>query len=92
MAKATFVLDPEAFDKLRLAAARLSRSQSWVVREAICEYAQRVGRLSESERRHMLGALDTLLPRIPRRPLSAVQAEIRSVRRARRKGGRRAPG
>jgi hypothetical protein len=91
MVKATFVLDAEAFDKLRLAATRLSRSQSWVVREAVCEYAERVGRLSESERRQMLGALDRLLPGIPRRPLAAVQAEIREVRRARRKGGRGTP-
>jgi len=89
MAKATFVLDQEAVDQLRLAAERLSRPQSWVVREAICEYAEHIGRLSERERRQWLRDFDMLVPRIPKRPVAEVQAELREIRRARRRGGRR---
>jgi predicted transcriptional regulator len=89
MVKATFVLDPEAVQKLRLAAERLSRPQSWVVREAIREYAERLGRMGESERRRWLRDFDALVPRIPERPLAEVRAELREIRRARRRGGRR---
>lgn len=89
MAKSTFVLDNEAIEKLRLAADRLSRSQSWVVREAICEYAERIGRLSERERRAWLHDFDTLVPNIPEKPAAEVDAELREIRRARRRGGRR---
>jgi len=89
MVKATFVLDQNAIEKLRLAADRLSRPQSWVVREAICEYAERIGRLSERERRTWLHDFDTLVGKIPARPAANVDAELREIRRARRRGGRR---
>jgi len=46
--------------------------------------------LSASERRRMLRVVDILLHRRPSRPASEVDAEIREVRRARRRGGRRA--
>jgi predicted transcriptional regulator len=89
MVKVTFTLDEATVARLRRAAARLARPQSQVVREAIRDYADRVGKLSEDERLRMLRAFDALMPQIPRRPAAAVVAEIEAVREARRRGGRR---
>lgn len=89
MVKMTFTFDQEAADRLRKAAARLARPQSHVVREAVREYADRIGTLSEEQRRHLLQVLDTVLPAIPPRPLRQVRGELREVRAARRRGGRR---
>lgn len=89
MAKMTFTLDEVTVQRLRQAAARLARPQSQVIREAIREYAERVGRLSEEERLRLLHVFDTMVPTIPERPLALVEAEIRRVRGARRRGGRR---
>jgi hypothetical protein len=89
MVKMTFTFDQETVERLKQAAARLVRPQSYVVREAVREYADRVGSLSEQERRHLLRVFDALVPVIPSRPLSEVQAELREVRVARRRGGRR---
>ncbi len=89
MVKLTFTFDQETVDRLRQAATRLARPQSYVVREAVREYAERIGNLSEGERRHLLKVFDTVIPAIPLRPLSEVRAEIAAVRAARRRGGRR---
>jgi predicted transcriptional regulator len=89
MAKFTFVFDDETARTLRATAARLRKSQSLVVREAVAEYAAHAGRLSDGERRRMLGAIDALMRRAPPRTRAAVAAEIRQVRRTRRQGGRR---
>jgi predicted transcriptional regulator len=89
MVKMTFTLDDETVARLRQSAERLAKPQSAVVREAIADYADRVGRLSERERVRLLEAFDTLVPRIPRRPLAGVDAELREIRAARRAGGRR---
>ena len=64
----TFSLDDGTVAKLRQSAARLAKPQSAIVREAIGEYADRVGRLSDGERRHLLHLFDTLVPAIPPRP------------------------
>ena len=85
----TFSLDDGTVAKLRQSAARLAKPQSAIVREAIGEYADRVGRLSDGERRHLLHLFDTLVPAIPPRPARDVAAEIRAIRAARRAGGRR---
>jgi predicted nucleic acid-binding protein len=58
MVKMTFTFDEDTVGRLRQAAARLAKPQSYVVREAVREYAARVGALSEIERRQMLH-LDT---------------------------------
>ena len=91
MVKMTFTFDDETVRTLRRAAARLAKPQSAVVREAIREYAQRVGKLSEAERRRLLEIFDTMLPKIPSRPASETDAELRQIRAARRRGGRRHP-
>jgi predicted transcriptional regulator len=91
MAKFTFVFDDETARMLRATAARLRKSQSLVVREAVAEYAAHAGRLTESERRRMLGAIDALMQQPASRRREAVAAEIRAVRTARRSGGRKHP-
>ena len=88
----TFSLDAETTSRLRTAADRLGIPYSQVVREAVAEYAARIGRLSEAERVSALKTFDRLLPGIPPRTASAVDAELRALRAARRQGGRRAAG
>ncbi len=87
--KATFTLDEPTVARLRHIAARLGRPQSQVVREAVADYAQRVGRLSEQERLRLLQVFDAVVPAIPPRPLQHVEREIAQLRQARRAGGRR---
>lgn len=86
--KMTFSLDAATAQELDRTAERLRLPKSHVVREAIHEYAARAGRLSESERRRLLRAFDELVPQIPQRDQSEVDAELAEIRRARRAGGR----
>ncbi len=85
----TFTLDDETVRRLRTAAERLRMPQSRVVREAVAEYAQRIGRLSDGERAELLRTFDRLVPLLPSRPAVRVDAEIRQLRADRRRGGRR---
>ena len=85
--KATFTLDIATIRRLEQTAERLGRAKSQVVREAIHEYSERVGRLSERERLRMLSAFDELVPAIPARPDSEVDRELRAIRDARRAAG-----
>lgn len=87
--KVTFTLDPATVARLRDAAARLALPKSEVVREAISEFHERIGRLSERERMRLLRTFDEVVPRIPPRGLRKVQDELKALRRARRLGGRR---
>jgi predicted transcriptional regulator len=89
--KVTFTLDSETVNRLDKAAERLSYPKSRVIREAVADYYERIGRLSERERAEMLRAFDELLPRIPRRPRRDAERELRSIRQARRSGGRKTP-
>lgn len=84
----TFSVDAETAARLSYAADALRKPKSQVVREAIADYADRVGRLTESERRRMLDAFDELVPAIPSRPEHEVREELAEIRRARRAGGR----
>ncbi len=88
----TFTLDEETAARLRQAAERMSMPKSQVVREAIRDYSERIGRLSERERLRLLRTFDEMVPRIPSRPVRDVEREIRDVRDARRGGGRRTRG
>lgn len=90
--KVTFTLDNETIARLRATAARLAIPQSRVVREAIRDFGDRAGRLSERERRRLLETFDRLVPAIPVRPLRDVDRELAELRRARRAGGRRSLG
>lgn len=87
--KVTFTLDGDTVARLRATADRLALPKSQVVREAIRDFSDRAGRLSERERRRLLDAFDRLVPVIPARPLHDVERELDSLRRARRAGGRR---
>ncbi len=88
MVKVTFTVDQPTVDRLKRTAARLGKPQSEVVREAIEDYAARVGRLSEAERLRLLRVFDEVVDAIPRGPVGAVDEEIAAVRAARRRGGR----
>jgi predicted transcriptional regulator len=87
--KLTFSLDAATVSRLRTAAERLRMPQSQVVREAVAEYSSRIGRLSEAERAAMLRTFDRLVPALPSRPVAQVEAELRALRAARRRAGRR---
>ena len=89
MVKMTFTLDDETVAALRQASERLAKPQSVIVREAIREYGARAGRLSEEERRRMLRSIDAVLTQPPTRTVAAVERELRELREARRRGGRR---
>ena len=87
--KATFTLDQTTIKRLQLAAQRLRKPKSQIVREAIHEYTERIGRLSEEERVRMLRALDEFEAKVPPRPRHEVEAELKAIRETRRSGGRR---
>ena len=89
MVKVTFTLDEVTVNRLRRTAARVGKPQSRVVREAVKDYADRIGKLSEEERVRLLKVFDTVVAAIPARPAARVDAELRAIRRARRVGGRR---
>ncbi len=89
MARATFSLDEATITEIRRTAARLRKPQSHVVREAVADYAARTDRLSERERSHLMGVLEGLRATRPTRPATAVDAELKTLRTARRIGGRR---
>ena len=91
MVKLTFSVDEGTAQTLKRTAERLRKPQSMIVREAVAEYAARSGRLTESERRQMLKAVDKMIARPPTRAQSEVDRELRAVRRVRRQGGRRHP-
>ncbi len=86
--KVTFTLDDRTVERIGQAAERLHKAKSEVVREAVADYYDRLGSLSERERLRMLQVFDQLVPLIPVRPLSEVKKEIAEVRSARKQGGR----
>jgi hypothetical protein len=88
MVKMTFTFDEQTVDSLRRVSARLKKSNSLVVREAIQDYASRADRLSDEEQRRLLKTLDQMAARPADRSANAVDAEIREVRAARKAGGR----
>ena len=65
-----------------------SRPRSEIVRLAIDDYYQNLGRLSHGEKLKLLRAFDELVPLIPQRSAAEVRREIESIRNARRAGGR----
>lgn len=89
--KVTFTLDEGTVTKLNRTAERLSKPKSEVVREAVAEYYDKAGRLSEAERTRMLGALRKFMAEPPTRPQKQAVAELRDLRRARRFRGRLHP-
>ena len=86
--KVTYTIDEKTVARLEQTAERLGKPKSQVVREAINDYAERVGRLSERERLRMLKTFDDLVEKIPARPVREVDGELQAIREARRAGGR----
>ena len=86
--KVTFTLDDASLTRLKDASARLSLPKSEIVREAIMEFYDRIGSLSERERATLLRSFDDLVPRIPLRSVVETESEISQIRNSRRAGGR----
>jgi hypothetical protein len=86
MAKLTFSLDDESVRLLRQAAARSRKPQSLIVREAIVLYSSREDALAPEERDRLLAVLRRIKQRPPTRSRSAVEGELREIRRSRRTG------
>jgi predicted transcriptional regulator len=89
MVKVTFTLDDRTVSRLRQASARTNKPQSQIIRDAVNDYADRIGRLSEAERVRTLAALDAIVRKKPTRSSADVDRELQSIRMARRGGGRR---
>jgi predicted DNA-binding protein len=87
--KVTFTLDAETNHRIEQASERLSIPKSQVIREAVTEYYDRLGRLSESERARMARILEDLMSQPPTRSAREVDRELRAIRQARRSGGRK---
>jgi predicted transcriptional regulator len=91
MVKVTFTLDDATVKQIRDSAARLNQPQSAIVREAVKQYSQRNGKMSEEERVRRLALFDALVPLIRKRPQREVEAELAEIRRARGHGWRGYP-
>jgi hypothetical protein len=89
--KMTFALDNATVAKLNDAASRLGAPKSGIVREAILEFHDRIGHLSERERVRMLRTFDEMVPNIPERSEADVDLELAEVRLSRNTGGRQNP-
>ncbi len=87
--KVTFTLDRISIQRLQDAADRLAVAKSEIVREAIMEFHDRLGRLSDRERVAMLRTFDEVVPKIATRSVAAVNRELRGIRQARKTSGRR---
>ena len=87
--KVTFTLDPATIARLQDSGSRRSMPKSEVVREAIHDFHERIGQLSERDRLRMLRTFDEMVPRIPSRSLRTVTNELSAIRRARKAGGRK---
>ena len=90
--KVTFTLDDQTIRQLALTAERLKKPKSEIVREAVADYHDRAGRLSEAEKQRMLQILAQMARAKPTRPQEEVDRELREIREARRSGGRRNSG
>lgn len=86
--KMTFSLDEATARRLGEVAEALRKPKSRVVRDAIADYAERMSRLTDAEKRRMLDVLDALTATEPSRSAVETDAELEDLRRARRLGGR----
>ena len=89
MVKMTFTIDEITAETLRRISKRVQRPQSQVLREAIRHYEPHAGQLSAEERKRRVKVFDRVIARIPDRPASEVDAEIRDIRSSRRQGWHR---
>jgi hypothetical protein len=88
MVKMTFTLDEATAEALKRISKRLQKTQSYILREAICHYEPHAGQLTKAERKQRVELLDRLVAAIPVRPADATDRELRELRQSRRKGWR----
>ena len=74
--KVTFTFDQATVTRLQQAAARLALPKSEIVREAILEFSEKIGRLSDGDRLSLLRAFDEFVPRIPDRGLREARVAL----------------
>jgi predicted DNA-binding protein len=86
--KVTFTLDEATVKRLETASRRLALPKSQVIREAVEGFYERMGQMSEQERKRMLRIFDEVMPRIPPRRPGEVRRGLKEIRLARRRGGR----
>lgn len=86
--KVTFTLDRPTVRLLNRTSRTLAMPKSRVVREAVREYAERLGKLPEAERLRLLAAFDEVVAKIPASDQARVDLELKQVRAARRTAGR----
>jgi predicted transcriptional regulator len=86
--KATFTLDEATIRRLESVSERLKMPKSQVVRKAVANFHDSIGRLDERERQRQLQVIRELVPTIPKRPQKDVEKELADIRNARRAGGR----
>jgi len=91
MLKVTFTLDRGTVRTLAQTARTLALPKSRVVRDALNDYAARLGKLSEAERRRLVAVFDQVVGAIPKQAQESANRELRALRDARRRGGRRSP-
>ena len=87
--KVTFTLDEATVKRIEAASQRLAMPKSQVVREAVQEYHQRLGHMSEQERKRMLAVFGEVIPRLPPRSPKEIRRELQQIRMARKGGGRK---
>jgi predicted transcriptional regulator len=86
--KMTFTIDQETAAELERTAETLRKPKSEVVRDAIRDYAERAGQLSEAERIRRLRAIEEFAAMPPTRSQADVGRELAEIRWARRHAGR----
>src|SRR5438309_1105801 len=74
--KVTFTLDDQTIRRLQNAAERTKKAKSQVVREAIADYHERIGKLSETERLRLIKVMEEILASPPTRPQEEADREI----------------
>jgi predicted transcriptional regulator len=84
MVKMTFTLDDDTVARLRRTAERQGKPRSWVVREAVAEYAAKADMLTPAEKQRMLEALDRLRHAPVEKTSADVDREIADIRASRR--------
>ena len=89
--KVTFTLDDQTIRRLQNAAERTRKAKSEIVREAIADYHERIGKLSESERLRLIKVMEDIMSRPPTRPQEEVDRELAEIRELRRLPGRLHP-
>jgi predicted transcriptional regulator len=90
--KVTFTLDQETVRRIESAAEILKKAKSQIVREAVSQFHERIGKVTEAERLRRLRVLDEIAARPPTRSQEEVDSELRENRRARRVWGDRVHG